>query len=226
VVDIMTKRKTRGGPKRPPRSNAANGRNPPTEKFGDYLEQIEMEVEMSSGYVVIVRRPPFNLIQSVGERGQAKYPDPEVPTESVVLDEGTPDETVKEIHLMKGTPEHDAYLKEVLVVAQKRNAYILDYIFRRRLEVKDYEGAEGHAELVARHKDDLLELREWGNVDDDLDDYQLVMRYFVVYTMNDHNLISGICSGMTEAMDIKPEEILRRARSFQSPVEQHADPGA
>lgn len=211
----MTKRRTKGGPKRPPRKNSANGNT--LEEYQPEL--IDIELKVASGYVVIIHRPAFHMLQAVIERAQVKYPDPEVPTESVVLDEGTPDETVKEIPLMKDTPEHDAYLKAYSGVAQKRGVYIQDYLFRHRLEVQGYEGVEGHARLVKLHEDDLAELREWGNVDGDRDDYQLVMRHFVVYTLQDHSMISGICGDMTEAMSVNPKEILRLARSFQSPVE-------
>lgn len=219
----MAKRKTNGGrPKRPPPKAKMNG----DADLETHLEQLEIEIEMSSGYTVVIHRPPFSLLQALEDRAQELYPDPEMPTETVVLNEGASDETTKETPVLSGTPEHDAYTKAQVKVLNQRGEYTKDYLFQKRLTVKGYESADGRKKLVQLHKDDLEELREFGKVKDDLEDYQLVMRNFVVYTMSDHQMVMAVCSGMTEAMNLKPEEILRRARQFQRPVEWQADPGS
>ncbi|GEM_PF-5781632 len=175
-----------------------------------------LKVRTSSGYELLVQRPPVNVVRAIQQRAYKKHPDPEPPQKTVKAATGTnytipdPDEERQR--------EYEAALQKAI---EARLEYFLEYIFQKRLTVRGYESAEKQQELVAKFADDLAEVKEWGDLDADmleLDDWQLVLRLFILADQADWAALMLAASKAFDLQDLSEQEVRRRVEFFRRDV--------
>jgi len=167
-------------------------------------------VDMSSGYRLIIRRPSINVVRAINKKAFELYPDPDPPTTQVQAATGAtysvPDPDREQ--------EYEAARQEA---ASLRLEYLLDYIFKNRLEVQGYETEEDRAALIEKYADERKELEEWGSIPDDmaeLDDWQFTLRTFIVADNADYVALMLAASKAFDVEDLTDQEVRQRVQFF------------
>lgn len=165
----------------------------------------QLRVRCSSGYTIIVQRPPINVIRAVTLRAEEMYPDPDPPTESLDTLPGKSYEVVID--------DDPAYQQAKQEVVQQRLEHLLEYVFQRRLTVEGYDTEEAKQELVASFTDERAELEDWGDIPEDmadLDDWQFVLRMFIVADQTDYAALMLAASKAMDESDLNEGDIRKR----------------
>jgi hypothetical protein len=165
-----------------------------------------IRLAVSSGHALLIRRPSVGLARAIMTKAAELYPYPDPPKQTITTLVGDVD-VIKE--------DDEAYLAKCKAADGEREGHLLEWAFEHRLEVEGYEAEDGHAALIADHADDLAELREFGSVPEDmreLDEYQLVLRMFVVADMTDYTALYLSVHKAFDAADIEESEIRQRSR--------------
>ncbi len=195
-----------------------------------------ISVPLSSGYTAIIRRPSIGVITAVQKKAEELFPYPDPPTEQMEMVTGAEVTftTVKmsRLHEIKGAggqgqleaidalsdTERDL-LRQIMVADSERMQYLMDFVFTRRLDIEGAYGDEGRAELIEAFAEELEEVREFGTLPDDLkdlDDWQVVLRCFIVADQMDYASIMAGAMMAFDQSDITPEEVRGRMQFLRS----------
>lgn len=209
--------------KRANKANRANHLAARSQVRGDQLQ-----VPLSSGYTLIVRRPTLGMIEALQTKADELYPLPEPPTATLETLTGPVRYALDiPVHFVQQfqagqvrdiPPAVRSYLTEMHTAQALQWNHLLEYMLQKRVDVLGYEGDEGRAQLVAELQDDLDELREWGSLGDwadELDEFQIVLRQFVLGDQSDWFAMTVLIGRAAQVEDIDPEEVQQRATFFQ-----------
>ena len=175
-----------------------------------------LTVRTSSGYELLVQRPPVNVVRAITRRAYQEHPDPEPPQKTV--------EAVTGVNYV--IPDRDEerqreYEEALQKAVEARLEYFLEYIFQKRLTVRGFESEEGRRELVAKFADELAEVKEWGEMDEELlalDDWQLVLRVFIMADQADWAALMLAATKAFDLQDLSEQEVRQRVAFFRRDV--------
>lgn len=194
-----------------------------------------LSVPLSSGYTVIIRRPSVGVITAIQKRAEELYPYPEPPTETMSMVTGATVEfatvDMAKLHRIKGlsgpaqaeaiealSDQERDLLREIMRVDSERLQYLMDYVFKRRLEVEGVYTDEQKQQLIAAFADERAEMLEYGTLPDDmrdLDEWQQTLRCFIVADQMDYAAVMAAAMMAFDRSDITPEEIRARVSYFR-----------
>ena len=187
-------------------TNKARGGSPVA--IGDQLV-----VPVSSGYTLVVRRPSMQVIRAINARALELYPDPEPPSQTVEAVTGT----VYQVAAADDDPAFAVAQKAHEQAKEKAQAeraeYLLDYVFRERLTVEDYETEEARQTLVAQYAAERAGVEQYGSLPDDmrdLDDWQFTLRMFVVADAVDYGALTLAAHKAFDVADVTEDELRSR----------------
>ncbi|WP_119069212.1 hypothetical protein [Aggregatilinea lenta] len=187
--------------------NKPGRRSSPT-TLGDRLA-----VPVSSGYTLRVHRPSMQVIRAINAKALELHPDPEPPVQTVEAVTGV----VYRVAASEDDPAfaaaNKAYEQGVERAQAARAEYLLDYVFRERLSVEGYETDEARAALVAQYAPERAAVEQYGTLPDDmrdLDDWQFVLRMFVVADAVDYGAVTLAAHKAFDVADVTEDELRAR----------------
>jgi len=164
-----------------------------------------LTVALSSGYTLVVKRPPLNVIRAITTKAEKLYPDPDPPTQTI--------QTVTGMEYTVAADGDEAYQEKLETARNQRLEYFLEYVFQECLEVQGYETEEARQELIAAYADERDKLLKWGDVPEDmlkLDDWQFTLRMFIVADASDYAALMLSASKAFDINDIGEEDLRQR----------------
>lgn len=186
---------------------------PPRKAKGDTLT-----FQVARGFTCLVERPPMQLIRALTAKAEELHPTPEPPCEDVTLETGAQHQVY----------DHDdpGYKKQLAAAQNAQNEYLLDYFFKRRLQVEGYDDEERKQELIDRYAGERDEMLEFGSLDDELlamaqsddleDQWQFTLRTSIFTTGGDYALATYACMSALDMDDITEAEICKRVKFLSS----------
>ena len=194
-------------------------------------------VPTSSGYKLVIRRPPMQVLRAVMQKSEELHPLPEVPTEEVETVTGDKQrvpainlDLIRKLDTAVSNEEQGAVLDQLTdeeiafwrtrqQASYQQNEYVLDWALNRRVDVEGCYTEEQRAELVAKFADERTDLEEYGSLDEELlalDPFQFVLRVFIIQDASDYAAVTAAVMRSMDASDIDPEEIRSRASFLRS----------
>ena len=174
------------------------------------------ELKARPGWYFHLRRPSPTVITGVVEKARKEYPYPPEPTEFVTDPAGNEVETP----LGPNHPRKITWLEECGDQQSERNAYFLEYLYSQRILIEEMDGEEFAAvseeTVLGEFESELAEVREWTDVEDDLPDYQVILRYILVATPEEYQRIMMAAGMLHEFSDITSEEIQQTLDDFRT----------